>query len=88
MTTPTLPQETIDRIEKDAERYSTYAAPTPLGVEINMEYYDGYNFGAKSEATRALPLIEALRNLRHGIFKDVDAVNQLIDETLNNYNQK
>ena len=31
------------------------------------------------------PLIKCLRDLRHGIFKDADAVNGLIDKTISDY---
>lgn len=41
--------------------------------------------GYDAAAERAKILTEALKTLRHGIFKDEKAVNDFIDEALNNY---
>lgn len=58
--------------------------PAPAAVSQREH---GYYDGARSEYFRAQILVTALRDLRHGLFKDENSVNELIDSTLLEYNK-
>lgn len=98
----TLPKETEERVSKEimehifkcAEHHSKLGyAKAPQQSQEDAEYIQGvskysYITGANNLATLALPLLEALKTLRHGLFKDADAVNEFIDKALMDYKQQ
>ena len=88
-----LPEAVLARIQKASgnafwltndrnKRQETFHYNTVVEMERAS-----YRLGAETEATRSLVLIQALRDLRHGLFKDADAVNECIDNALNSYNK-
>ena len=61
-----LPQQTIDRIEKDAEAYGESHQDHLTNIKEYSTYADlvsGYNAGALHEAERAQGLVDALENI-------------------------
>lgn len=54
-------------------------------IALSM-YEEGYKTGAIQEAVRSLKLVKALSDLRHGLFSSEEDVNNLIDQTLHEYN--
>ncbi len=61
MNTAPLPKEITDRIEKNAEDYVIRWGRTYNGMRGGEVRKNDYKSGATAEATRAQPLIEALK---------------------------
>lgn len=75
-----LPQTTIDRIEKEADIFAEIKqAEITEPYNTYVDLYDGYETGAKAEATRALPLNEALRRAIGIIESECDDIELLTD---------
>lgn len=64
-TVSTLPQATIERIEK--EGISTRKKSSKQATITNSRFYEGYVIGAKSEALRNLENEQEIQRLRIGI---------------------
>ena len=78
-----LPSHIIDRIYNDAKEYSH----TNFGINHEPIVQDTYKDAAIKEATKAAILVQALKDLRYGIFSSPEAVNDLIDNVLTEYNK-
>lgn len=87
-----LPEAIHQKISADAEIKYPITGENGGDAEYSFDQIQdrkqmAYVNGATVEATLALVLVEVLNDLRHGIFKDADAVNECIDNALKTYNQ-
>lgn len=95
MTTPTLPQETIERIHKDTYDFGQIRLETGYSTTISGQK-EAYLQGANKEAKKSLPLIEALKFMAddnvllwdsNEASKWIDKVQRLAKKALENYDK-